>query len=118
MIAIVDYDFSSAKRGLPPPSLAAMKTSAYLKTEQDDMVYLITDISGLANYNEVYFFSDKPIEELPKEIFLLNNIYLYYISQTLNFNRCIASVFCNWRKVGQPQGSKKLYADRLGIWKN
>lgn len=77
MIAIVDYDFSSAKRGLPPPSLAAMKTSAYLKTEQDDMVYLITDISGLANYNEVYFFSDKPVEELPKEIFLLNNIYLY-----------------------------------------
>ena len=68
MIAIYDEEFATAKRGLPPPSLAAMKTSAYLKTEQDDLVILITDLTNAANYKEVYFFSDKPLEELPKEI--------------------------------------------------
>lgn len=77
MIGIVDYDFSSAKKGLPPPSLAAMKMAAHLKMEQDDIVYLVSDISGAANYNKVYFFSDKPIEELPKEIFLMDNVVLY-----------------------------------------
>lgn len=77
MIGIVDYDFSSAKKGLPPPSLAAMKTSAYLKMEQKDGVYLVTDIDKLKNYNEIYFFSDKPVENIPKEIFLLENIHLY-----------------------------------------
>ena len=77
MIAIYDEEFATAKRGLPPPSLAAMKTSAYLKTEQDDLVILITDLTNAANYKEVYFFSDKPLEELPKEIFLMDNIHLY-----------------------------------------
>lgn len=77
MIAIYDEEFATAKRGLPPPSLAAMKTAAYLKSEQDDLVILITDLTNAANYNKVYFFSDKPLEELPKEIFLLKNIYLY-----------------------------------------
>ena len=74
MIAIYDEEFATAKRGLPPPSLAAMKTAAYLKTEQDDLVILITDLTNAANYNKVYFFSDKPLENLPKEIFLMNNI--------------------------------------------
>lgn len=77
MIAIYDEEFATAKRGLPPPSLAAMKTSAYLKTEQDDLVILITDLTNTANYKEVYFFSDKPLEELPKEIFLMDNVHLY-----------------------------------------
>ena len=77
MIAIYDEEFATAKRGLPPPSLAAMKTAAYLKTEQDDLVILITDLTNAANYNKVYFFSDKPLEDLPKEIFLMDNIILY-----------------------------------------
>ena len=77
MIAIYDEEFAIAKRGLPPPSLAAMKTAAYLKTEQDDLVILITDLTNAANYNKVYFFSDKPLEDLPKEIFLMDNIILY-----------------------------------------
>ena len=77
MIAIYDEEFATAKRGLPPPSLAAMKTAAYLKTEQDDLVILITDLTNAANYNKVYFFSDKPLENLPKEIFLMDNIVLY-----------------------------------------
>ena len=77
MIAIYDEEFATAKRGLPPPSLAAMKTTAYLKTEQDDIVILITDLTNAANYKEVYFFSDKPLEDLPKEIFLMDNIHLY-----------------------------------------
>ena len=77
MIAIYDEEFATAKRGLPPPSLAAMKTAAYLKTEQDDLVILITDLTNAANYDKVYFFSDKPLEDLPKEIFLMNNIILY-----------------------------------------
>ena len=55
MIAIYDEEFATAKRGLPPPSLAAMKTAAYLKTEQDDLVILITDLTNAANYNKVYF---------------------------------------------------------------
>ena len=77
MIAIYDEEFATAKRGLPPPSLAAMKTAAYLKTEQDDIIILITDLTNAANYKEVYFFSDKPLEDLPKEIFLMDNIHLY-----------------------------------------
>ncbi len=77
MIAIYDEEFATAKRGLPPPSLAAMKTAAYLKTEQDDLVILITDLTNAANYNKVYFFSDKPLEDLPKEIFFMDNIILY-----------------------------------------
>ena len=77
MIAIYDEEFAPAKRGLPPPSLAAMKTAAYLKTEQDDLVILITDLTNAANYNKIYFFSDKPLEDLPKEIFLMDNIVLY-----------------------------------------
>ena len=59
MIAIYDEEFARAKRGLPPPSLAAMKTAAYLKTEQSDQVVLITDLNSAANFNKVYFFSDK-----------------------------------------------------------
>lgn len=77
MIAIYDEEFATAKRGLPPPSLAAMKMAAYLKTEQDDIVMLITDLTNAANYAKVYFFSDKPLEELPKEIFLMENVELY-----------------------------------------
>lgn len=77
MIAIYDEEFATAKRGLPPPSLAAMKTAAYLKTEQKDLVVLITDLTNAVNYDKIYFFSDKPLEELPKEIFLMNNVCLY-----------------------------------------
>ena len=77
MIAIYDEEFATAKRGLPPPSLAAMKMAAYLKTEQDDLVMLITDLANAANYKEIYFFSDKPLEDLPKEIFLLDNVHMY-----------------------------------------
>ena len=77
MIAIYDEEFARAKRGLPPPSLAAMKTAAYLKTEQTDQVVLITDLNSAANFNKVYFFSDKPLKELPKEVFLLANAELY-----------------------------------------
>lgn len=77
MIALYDEEFATAKRGLPPPSLAAMKMAAYLKTEQNDIVMLITDLTNAANYNKVCFFSDKPLEELPKEIFLMDNVELY-----------------------------------------
>ena len=77
MIALYDEEFATAKRGLPPPSLAAMKMAAYLKTEQNDIVILITDLTNAANYNKVCFFSDKPLEELPKEIFLMDNVELY-----------------------------------------
>ena len=77
MIALYDEEFATAKRGLPPPSLAAMKMAAYLKTNQDDLVMLITDLTNAANYNKVYFFSDKPLEELPKEIFLMDNVILH-----------------------------------------
>lgn len=77
MIAIYDEEFAMAKRGLPPPSLAAMKTAAYLKMEQTDTVILITDLAAADNYEKIYFFSDKPLEELPKEIFTMKNIELY-----------------------------------------
>ena len=77
MIAIYDYDFVAAKRGLPPPSLAALKYSAYLKTTQQDVVYLIHDVINASAYEHIYFFSNLPMELLPKEIFLLDNITLY-----------------------------------------
>ena len=35
--------FLLREEGLPPPSLAAMKTAAHLKMEQDDIVYLVSD---------------------------------------------------------------------------
>lgn len=77
MIGIMDYDFLALKRGLAPPSIAALKTSAYLKTTQKDEVHLMDSLDNAAAFKEIYFFSNKPIDDLPKEIFLLENIKIY-----------------------------------------
>lgn len=77
MIAICDYDFLQVKRGLPPPSLAAMKMSSYLKQTQQEQIILLRSLDSIANYEKVYFFSDLIIDKLPKEIFQYDNVETY-----------------------------------------
>lgn len=77
MIGIYDNDFMAVKRGLSSPSLAAMKMSAFLKANEEDNVYLITSLETAAQCSKVYFFSDKIVDKLPKEIFTMDNIELY-----------------------------------------
>lgn len=78
MIGIVDYDFSTALRGLPPPSLVAMKISAYYRKKQkNEMCRLVEDLDTLGNYDLVYFISNKIIDEIPPEIFKLENVKFY-----------------------------------------
>ena len=77
MIAILDYDVLSAKRGLPPPSLAAMKMSSYLKSTQKEQIILLRSMDNIENYEKVYFFSDLILDKLPKEIFQYPNVELY-----------------------------------------
>lgn len=77
MIGIIDYDFIAAKRGLPPPSLAAMKMAAHLRMIQKAQVQLLTNLEQSAACEKVYFFSDKALDKLPKEIFFMANIEMY-----------------------------------------
>lgn len=77
MIGIIDYSLLLTKRGLPPPSLAAMKMAAYLKSNQPDQVYLLHTMENIETYERVCFFSDLIIDKLPKEIFQYPNVELY-----------------------------------------
>lgn len=77
MIGIIDYELLMAKRGLPPPSLSAMKMAAYLKSTQSDYVVLLQTMENIEHYERVCFFSDWIIDKLPKEIFQFSNVELY-----------------------------------------
>ena len=68
MIGILDENFITAKRGLPPPSLAAMKMATHLKTTQKSQVVLLQNFQVANNCEKVYLFSDKTYENLPKEV--------------------------------------------------
>lgn len=59
------------------PSIGAMKMATYLRENQDDEVILITSLKNAIGYDDVYFFSDKPLSQLPKEVFTLDNAHLY-----------------------------------------
>ena len=78
MIGIYDYDFTSKTRGLSPPCLDAMKFYTYLlKNEPEQSIILDSNLGNLKNYDKVLFFSDKILEELPKEIFRADNVEIY-----------------------------------------
>ena len=78
MIGIYDYDFTSKTRGLSPPCLDAMKSYAYLlKNESQQSIILDGNLNNLQNYDKVLFFSDKTLEELPKEVFRADNVEVY-----------------------------------------
>lgn len=77
MIGIIDYNFIPTKRGVAPPSLDAMKMSAYLKTTQKDEVRLITNLDQAAACTKVYYFCECTLDKLPKEVFLQENVELY-----------------------------------------
>lgn len=78
MIGIYDYDLTSKPRGLSPPCLDAMKFYTYLReNEPDQSIVLETNLDNLHNYDRVLFFSDKILEELPKEIFRADNVEVY-----------------------------------------
>lgn len=77
MIGIIDYELLMAKRGLPPPSLSAMKMATYLKSTQSEHVVLLQTMENIEHYERVCFFSDLIIDKLPKEIFQYSNVELY-----------------------------------------
>lgn len=77
MIGLIDYNFIASQRKLPYPSLGALKLSKFLKKEQKDEIRLLTAIEQAKNCNKVFFFSDEPAENLPKEIFLWDEITIY-----------------------------------------
>lgn len=80
MKVIYDEAVAEARGGLGAsfyPSIGAMKMATYLRENQEDEVLLITSLKNAAGYDDVYFFSDKPLSQLPKEIFTLNNVHLY-----------------------------------------
>ena len=68
MIGIIDYSFIKIKRGLPNPSLDAMKMAAYIKKELKQSVHLITNLDLIPNYEIVHFFTNERLEDLPIEI--------------------------------------------------
>ena len=51
--------------------------SAYLKTTQKDEVRLITNLDQAAACTKVYYFCECPLDKLPKEVFLQENVELY-----------------------------------------
>lgn len=77
MIGIVDYDFMKVKRGLPNPSLDAMRMAAYIKKELKESVFLLTDLATIPNCEIVHFFTDKRLEELPLELLAYENVEFY-----------------------------------------
>lgn len=77
MIGIIDYELLIMKRGLPPPSLSAMKMSSYLKSTEKEHIVLLQTLENIEHYDKVYFFSDSIIEKLPKEIFQYPNVEMY-----------------------------------------
>ena len=77
MIGFIDYELLLSKRGLPPPSLAAMKMAAYLKSKENVQIIVLNNLETIDNFEKVYFFSDLVIDKLPKEIFQYPNVEMY-----------------------------------------
>ena len=76
MIGFIDYELLLSKRGLPPPSLAAMM-AAYLKSKENVQIIVLNNLETIDNFEKVYFFSDLVIDKLPKEIFQYPNVEMY-----------------------------------------
>lgn len=77
MIGIIDYEFMVAGRRLTPPSLGALKLATFLKKEQKDQVILLNKLEQAKNCKKVFFFTNLPMEKLPKEVFLWDNVTFY-----------------------------------------
>lgn len=77
MIGIIDDNFLEwgNRKGLPPPNLNAMKWYVYLrKTYPEEGIVLINSLDRIDDYVRVYYLTDKSPEDLPKEVFLKDNI--------------------------------------------
>lgn len=77
MIGIIDYDFLTAKKGAPPPSLLAMKFSSYLKSTEKEQIRLLDNLDQAAACSKVIFTSEKPLDKIDKAAFLLDNCEYY-----------------------------------------
>lgn len=88
MIGIYDYDFTlrGKGRGLPPPSIEAMKMATYLKRYEKKPYRLLTSLEQILNCEKVYFFTNQIVEEIPTEVFFYDNIEFYgeYMSEVLS----------------------------------
>lgn len=74
MIGIVDYDFVFSERKNRLPSLGAMKMATYLKKERPQLLLALNQIPLC---EKVYFFSEKPLEEIPLEVITAENVEAY-----------------------------------------
>ena len=95
MIGIMDYDFCCVEKKATVPSLGAMKVYSYFRLQHQD-VQLITTEAQLDLCKEVYFFSNKTLDNLPFEIITRENIRPYgrHFGESLTrvINHCIPDV--------------------------
>lgn len=77
MIGIVDYNFIKVKKGLPNPSLDAMKMAAYVRKEKKESIQLLPNLELIPNYDKVYFFTNERLENLPMEVAIHENIEFF-----------------------------------------
>lgn len=78
MIGIYDYDFvSQEKQHFQVPSLEAMKMAHYVKHYEKKTCMLLTQMSQVINCEKVYFFSNRPIDDIPSEFFFFDNIEFF-----------------------------------------
>lgn len=77
MIGIIDYDFLTAKKGAPLPSLLAMKFSSHLKSTEKEQIRLLDNLDQAAACSRVIFTSEKQLDDIEKTAFLLDNCEYY-----------------------------------------
>lgn len=79
MIKMVDHNFLKSPKGVwPRPSIDLMKMANYLKQEcPQEELYLITSLESLNPEDNIYYFGDMAIEEVPAILFRYKNVKFY-----------------------------------------